>query len=231
MSDSTPTRPHVLEAIESVQAALSRLGIDKSSHNSGQNFSFRGIDAAMAALSPLLVAARMAVLPFVNESVREKSDSAAGKVQFSSIVTVTFQLVSLVDGSKLETCFTGEGKDAGDKANSKALAMAYKYFVFQTFCVPVEGQDDADASNPEPVAVARPKVSRTTPAEDVAQRAADVAMVDASFQTVLKAVDAANTQEEVAALRVTAGSFAKHPAFDTLKASFKAATARTAPKV
>jgi hypothetical protein len=36
----------------------------------------------------------------------------------------------------------GEGQDTSDKATAKAGSVAYKNMAFQTFCIPVEGQED-----------------------------------------------------------------------------------------
>ncbi len=40
--------------------------------------------------------------------------------------------------------------DSGDKATNKAMAVAFKYACFQTFCIPTESlMDDPDATTPE----------------------------------------------------------------------------------
>ena len=39
--------------------------------------------------------------------------------------------------------------DSGDKATNKAMAAAFKYALFQTFCIPTEEMKDADAETPE----------------------------------------------------------------------------------
>ncbi len=43
----------------------------------------------------------------------------------------------------------GEAMDRGDKATNKAMSAAYKYAAFQTFAIPTEGDNDADASSHE----------------------------------------------------------------------------------
>jgi D-mannonate dehydratase len=43
--------------------------------------------------------------------------------------------------------------DSGDKASNKAMSAAYKYAAFQAFCIPTEGDNDADSTTHE-VAVA-----------------------------------------------------------------------------
>ena len=39
--------------------------------------------------------------------------------------------------------------DSADKATNKAMSAAYKYMAMQTFCIPTEGDNDADASHHE----------------------------------------------------------------------------------
>jgi hypothetical protein len=39
--------------------------------------------------------------------------------------------------------------DSADKATNKAMSAAYKYACLQTFCIPTEGDNDADSHHPE----------------------------------------------------------------------------------
>ena len=40
--------------------------------------------------------------------------------------------------------------DTADKATNKAMSAAYKYMAMQVFCIPTQGDNDADAHTPEP---------------------------------------------------------------------------------
>ena len=40
------------------------------------------------------------------------------------------------------------GMDSGDKATTKAMAIAFKYACFQVFCIPTEEMKDPDAETP-----------------------------------------------------------------------------------
>ena len=57
----------------------------------------------------------------------------------------------------------GEAMDSGDKATNKAMSAAYKYAAMQAFCIPTEGDNDADATTHEVAA---------EPRDDVADRLA-----------------------------------------------------------
>ena len=43
----------------------------------------------------------------------------------------------------------GEALDYSDKAVNKAMTAAYKYFLFQAFCIPLQGMPDADSEHIE----------------------------------------------------------------------------------
>jgi hypothetical protein len=66
-------------------------------------------------------------------------------------VEAEFDFVAASDGSKHTVKTYGEAMDSGDKATNKAMSAAYKYAAFQAFCIPTEGDNDADATTPEPV--------------------------------------------------------------------------------
>ena len=51
----------------------------------------------------------------------------------------------------------GEGMDSGDKATNKAMAIAYKYACFQTFCIPTEEMKDPDSECHEVAPKQNPK--------------------------------------------------------------------------
>jgi hypothetical protein len=48
----------------------------------------------------------------------------------------------------------GEAMDSGDKSSNKAMSAAYKYAAFQAFCIPTEGDNDADATTHDVRAIA-----------------------------------------------------------------------------
>jgi hypothetical protein len=121
-------------------------------------------------LAPLLATNDLLIVPRVVGHERSEYTTKKDATMFRVVVTVRYELVSLVDGSSLpDVPFVGEGTDQGDKATSKALSMSFKYFAIQTFSIPVEGQDDADSDSPDDAA---PKSERRTPVRPVATAAA-----------------------------------------------------------
>ena len=67
------------------------------------------------------------------------------------------------DGSSVSAVVIGEGMDSGDKATNKAMAIAYKYAMFQIFSIPTEETaPDVDKDTPEETA---PKQKQPTKCE------------------------------------------------------------------
>lgn len=145
-----PTVPHVYAAVVSVMAALASSGIQKGRKNQQQNYAFRGVDDVYNALAPVLAANDLAILPRVLSRSCEERQTKSGGTMFYVVVDVEFVLVSAKDGSTHVVRFVGEAMDTADKATNKAMSAAYKYAAFQTFCIPTEADNDADAHTPAP---------------------------------------------------------------------------------
>lgn len=142
----TSTAPKVYEAINKVQAELAKLGIGKDRKNQQQGYAFRGIDDVYNALARQLAENGLVILPRVlGREVTERT-TAKGGVLFYVVVEVEFDFVSAEDGSTHTVKTFGEAMDSADKATNKAMSAAYKYACLQTFCIPTEGDNDADAT-------------------------------------------------------------------------------------
>lgn len=162
MTDSN--KIHVYAAINAVQADLSKAGITKDRTNSqGSGYKFRGIDDVYNAIASLLATHKLCILPRVTERTQEERASKAGGALFYTTLRVEFDLVSAVDGSKHTIATFGEAMDSGDKSTNKAMSAAYKYACLQAFCIPTEGDNDADATTHEPTAKAPAKAKETAP--------------------------------------------------------------------
>ena len=139
----------VYQAINAVQSDLAKSGIGKDSTNTFDNYKFRGIDAVYNALAPLLAKHGLCVLPRMLTRTCEERVSQKGGALFYVTVEAEFDFVSAEDGSKHTVKTFGEAMDRGDKATNKAMSAAYKYAAFQSFAIPTEGDNDADASSHE----------------------------------------------------------------------------------
>lgn len=164
----------VYAAINAVQADLAKEGIGKTNENQQQHYKFRGIDDVYNALAPSLAKHKLCILPkVIARSVMER-ESRGGGTLFCITVEAEFDFVSAEDGSIHTVKTFGEAMDSADKATNKAMSAAYKYACIQTFCIPTEGDNDADAVTHDPKAKAAQqppqRKSEAKPAEPKPER-------------------------------------------------------------
>lgn len=149
----------VYHAISEVTRRLAALGIGKTRKNEQQHYIFRGIDDVYNALAPILPDAHLVILPRMLSRSSVERTSRSGTLQFFVVVEAEFDFVSTEDASVHVIRTYGEAQDTADKATNKAMSAAFKYACLQAFCIPTEGDNDADATTPEP------SVATATPAE------------------------------------------------------------------
>lgn len=147
----------VYQLIAEVSSEMAKEGISKNNKNAQQGYKFRGIDDVYNALAPIMSKAGLVVLPRVLSRDCIERTTAKGGVIFYTTVEMEFDFVSSFDGSKHVVKTFGEAMDSADKSTNKAMSAAYKYACMQSFCIPTEGDNDADAvthsvapSKPEP---------------------------------------------------------------------------------
>ena len=138
---------NIYQAINAVMKDCGAVG--KDSRNPQQGYQYRGIDAVMNALNPALTKNHVFVAPEVLEQTREERQTSKGGLLIYSIVKVRYTFFA-EDGSSVSAVVMGEGMDSGDKATNKAMSAAFKYALFQTFCIPTEEMIDSEIDSPEP---------------------------------------------------------------------------------
>lgn len=134
----------VYEAIAKVMAVMASEGISKSRKNQQQGYNFRGIDDVYNSLARPMVDAGLVVLPRVLSRDCTERQTAKGGALFYVVVECEFDFVAVSDGSKHTVKTYGEAMDSADKATNKAMSAAMKYAYMQAFCIPTEGDNDAD---------------------------------------------------------------------------------------
>ena len=152
----------VYQAISAVQMAMARDGIEKTQENKFDHYKFRGIDDVYNALAPALAEHRLCILPRIISRTCEERTSQKGGPLFYVTVNAEFDFVAASDGSKHTVKIFGEAMDRSDKATNKAMSAAYKYACFQTFCIPTEGDNDADLTSYEVDQKSNPTVTKKT---------------------------------------------------------------------
>jgi len=137
--------PRVYSAIAAVIGELSTNGIAKRHINARDRYDYRSVDDLYERLSPLLATHRLCILPrILKRTAKKRLDEHGGAVS-SVTVRAAFDIVSAEDGSCHVIESFGEALDASDKATAKAMTAAYKYALFQAFCIPCAESEDADA--------------------------------------------------------------------------------------
>ena len=143
---SPSTGFNVYKAINAVQASLAKTGIAKNQQNQQQRYNFRGIDDIYNALASLLAVHGLCIMPTVLERVVVEVPTQRGGKMNHVTVKVRLDFISSEDGSCKPIEVYGEAMDSGDKATNKAMTAAYKVACFQVFCIPTEGDNDADST-------------------------------------------------------------------------------------
>ena len=138
--------PKVYASIAACIAALAKDGISKGRKNQQQGYSFRGIDDIYNALASVLATNNLCLIPRVLTRDVTERQTKAGSTLFYVVVDVEFDIVCAIDGSKHTARVCGEAMDSADKATNKAMSAAYKYMALQLFCIPTEGDNDADGT-------------------------------------------------------------------------------------
>lgn len=141
--------PAVYSAMVAVMEDIGKAGIAKARKNQTQGYNFRGIDDVYNELNSLLAKHKLLMLPTVASSDQVERTTKQGGAIFYTRLVVDFKLISAVDGSSETVRVVGEAMDNADKSSNKAQSAAYKYAAMQVFCIPTEGDNDADATTHE----------------------------------------------------------------------------------
>lgn len=101
-------------------------------------YSFRGIDDVVNNLFPLLNKHGVGVRTNCLQNAEDyKLNEKTGK--YSKNVRIMMEYIFFAeDGSEVSCKMPGEGTDTSDKGTNKALSAAFKYCLFQCFCIPTE---------------------------------------------------------------------------------------------
>lgn len=138
-------KQEIFERMAFVMDEIEAIGKDKKTNmGNGGSFSYRGIDQVYNDLHPLLAKHKIFTTPKVLNNQREERTNKGGTTLLYSRVEMQYTFWT-IDGSSVECSVIGEGMDSGDKATNKAMAIAHKYALLQTFCIPTEDMPDPDS--------------------------------------------------------------------------------------
>lgn len=120
------------------------VAIGKTRKNVAQNFQFRGIDDVTNSLHPIFAQHGLYVIPRVVSERSEERTTKSGGVLIHRMITMEFDLIDKTGDKITVGPIIGEAMDSGDKASNKAMSIALKYMLFQTFLIPTEEMKDPD---------------------------------------------------------------------------------------
>lgn len=144
-SDAPPERT-IHDRMVAILAEMPAIG--KARENTQQHFHFRGHDDVLNALNPLLAKHGVYIVPEVIDRIAEKRETGSGKVMYEVSLLVRYYFIGAT-GDQVVGAAWGEGTDMGDKATSKAMTMAFKSVLAQSFAISTEEAQDPDAETPE----------------------------------------------------------------------------------
>lgn len=135
----------IYEALRGAMKDISAKGIAKLSRADlgGAKVNYRGIEAAMNEMSPILVAHGITVTPRYSDLTiqeRQKGDPKDGKATRFVTLKGAFTFAATDGSSVISECY-GEAMDSGDKAIVKAQSVAFRTALFQQFVVPTVALD------------------------------------------------------------------------------------------
>lgn len=117
--------------------------IGKDSVNTEQRFNFRGIDAILDQLNPLLGRYGVFPMPEVLERVVDKRQTRGGSIMYEVSLHVRFTFYG-PRGDSVTCSAWGEGTDMGDKSTNKAHTGALKNALVAAFAIST-GEVDPDS--------------------------------------------------------------------------------------
>jgi len=137
--------------ISNVMKDLSEVGIAKAQENKFDNYKFRGIDDVYNTLSKILAKHNLVITPSIVNRELGVVTTAKGGSMNHTVLTVEYTFSSPYSDDKVTCVMMGEAMDRGDKSINKAFSAAYKYLCLQVFCIPLQGDNDADSESHETI--------------------------------------------------------------------------------
>ena len=111
--------------------------VAKRDRNEHQRFLFRGIDAVVNAVGPILRKHGVIVVPVVRDVHYDVVQTTTGKPATACRILADY-VFSAPDGSNITATVAGEAWDSGDKAAPKAMSIAFRTALLQALALPTD---------------------------------------------------------------------------------------------
>jgi len=138
---TTAAKPSIAEALSKVMAAVQGISKNQRVTSGPAQFSFRGVDAVVNVVGPVLREHGVIVVPHAVQEIREERYETSNKKQMHGVILhITWRFYGPA-GDFIEAASVGESSDSGDKASPKAHSVAYRTVLLQALCIPTDEPD------------------------------------------------------------------------------------------
>ncbi len=130
----------VFEAWSKVMEDVQAVGKNQRNTTPGQNYMFRGVDAVMNAVGPVLRKHGVFVVPEHVEQSHRDVLTTKGNPSRECTLTVSYRVYG-PQGDSFPMQAPGESMDSGDKGTPKAMSVAYRTVLLQALTIPTDEPD------------------------------------------------------------------------------------------
>lgn len=131
---------NVIEALARCIADVQAVG--KAGYNKEQNYSFRGVDAVVNAVHPVLARHRVVIVPHAAAPRYTAVTAKSGKAGRFIDLELTYRIYGPGGPEDhIDAVVFGESADYGDKATAKAFSVGYRICLLQVMNLPTDDPD------------------------------------------------------------------------------------------
>jgi hypothetical protein len=132
---------NVIQAMNAVMKEVREVAKSETANIPGQQYKYRGVDQVVEALSGAIREQGIVIAPVsVEPPVYRAAQTTKGNPVNYMTVTVGYRIYG-PEGDYIDGASTGEAMDSGDKALSKAMSVAWRTFLLQSFHLPPKDPD------------------------------------------------------------------------------------------
>lgn len=117
------------------------VGVLQPEKSGGVPFAFRGIDAVVAKLTPLMNKHGVFVVPVKTQQLLEQRD-VGNKVVTKADLSVTYRFYGQ-RGDYIDAEVAGQADDFADRSTAQAMSVAFRILLLQTFHIAAFGNEEA----------------------------------------------------------------------------------------
>ena len=146
-------------------AKLAKIGkeigaVDKSGRNNEQKYNYIEYGVVAGRIRELFDKYGVVILPAVQDYSVDEITSKYGNKGYHYVLKMNFRIYNADDMDDfVETGWTGESADFGDKGINKAETSGTKYFLMRLFNISEKGEEEADGKSPE-IGDTKPRAKR-----------------------------------------------------------------------